>query len=166
MKNFFMHCHTGLIACKILILLRTAMFSRIRTRNDVVSKRRCETRSLMGRSPSKLSSFCVCSRRNAIKTQYRRELHSCVYPISSSAMPSRSIRTSSSSEMKESEGLPPIFTQFNLYCEGAQQTAISTERSRSLRTYVRRMTKMIWHMPVDYEAKPSALVVSILRPTS
>ena len=154
------------MACKTLIPLRTAMFSRIRTSNDVVSKRRCEMRSLMGRSPSKLSRFCVCSRRNAIKTQYRRDLLSYFYPISSSAMPSRFIRTSSSSETKESEGLPPIVTQFNLYCEGTQPTVLSTDRSRSLRTCVRRMTNMRRHMPVDYEAEPRALVVPILRPTS
>ena len=52
------------------------MFWRIRTSNDVGSKRRCEVLGLMGRSQSKLFRFCVCSRRNAIKTQYRRELHS------------------------------------------------------------------------------------------
>ena len=46
MMNFVMHSH---IACKMLIQLRTAIFPRIRTSNDVVWKRRCEIRSLMGR---------------------------------------------------------------------------------------------------------------------
>ena len=39
-------------------------------------------------------------------------------------MAGRSIGTSSSSDIKESEGLPPIVTQFNLYCEGTQPTYI------------------------------------------
>ena len=57
------------------------------------------------------------------------------------------------------------------YCHAVQfirtkPTIISTERSRSLRTFVRRMMKMRRHMRVDCEAKPSALVVSILRPPS
>ena len=52
-----MHYHTGLLAGKILILLRTAIFSRIRTSNDVVSKRRFEMRSLMGRIMEALSFF-------------------------------------------------------------------------------------------------------------
>ena len=59
------------------------------------------------------------------------------------------------------------------YCHAVQFTLRRYAADRyidraveELRTCVRRITKMKRHMPVDYEAKPSALVMSILRPTS